>query len=134
MPRPPEERALFDRVNVLLGASKARTPLTVGDVAELSDLDATLALVMVLCADIDDATKWRRSAGGPCGYCVAAAGDDDAAYQAAARYANRDEVLAHIAVCAHNPVAVKLAEAQRHIKQAFDLMTPEQLEEWRRLP
>jgi len=93
--RPPEQKALFDRVLKLLDASKAQTPGTVDDVAELSDLDASLALVMQLCADIDYATKHPRTY---CGHCRVP-GDAEAG-----RFETVEEVQAHLVQCPHSPL------------------------------
>lgn len=93
--RPPEQRALFDRALKAMDASKALTPATVEDVEQLSDLDAALSLVMVLCADIEHATKHARIY---CGHCRVP-GDEDAG-----RFDTVHEVKAHLVKCPQSPL------------------------------
>lgn len=95
--RPPAEKALFDRVTKMLDASKAQTPTEPDHVTELSDLDAALSLVLVLCADVDvmtNATRERRY----CGHCRV---HDP---KTADIFATLEDVQAHIVRCPHNPL------------------------------
>lgn len=118
--RPPEEKALFDRVIKLLGASTAQTPATVEDVVALSDLDAALALCVVVVRDLDKLT----SADGDvkfCGHCR----DFDAA--TAETFDTVAEVRAHVAQCSHNPLVKRVRELE-------SMLTPQQIEEWRHKP
>lgn len=97
--RPPEQRALFDRVVALLDASKAKTPGTIEEVAQLSDLDAALSLCAHLCADLDEIIRGARVRH-RCGHCIRAGVEK---WEDAKTYTD-DEVTAHVAQCPHNPL------------------------------
>lgn len=97
--RPPEEKALFDRVVAMLHTSKAQTPRTVEEVAALSDLDAALTLCVLLCADVDDIIRGARVSH-RCGHCIRAGVET---WEDAKRYTD-DEVTAHVHQCPHNPL------------------------------
>lgn len=115
--RPPEEKALFDRVIKLLDASTAQTPATPDDVAQLSDLDAALTLGLILCRDIDAMTQGRKLVR-RCGWCIIAAGDTDAAWDAAKQY-SAEEIAKHSVQCPHNPL-VRAVWAALNAQTALD--------------
>ena len=110
--RPPEQKALFDRVTKLLDASKAQTPATPEDVAQLSDVDAALSLVMVLCADIEHMTKRPLNF---CGHCRIA-GDVETG-----RFDTIEEIKVHLVRCPHSPL-VRAVWAALNAQDALDAM------------
>lgn len=112
--RPPEEKALFERVIRMLDRSREQTPATLEDVAKLTDLGAALSLCVVLAADIDRITGGTGDAK-YCGHCRVV----DAALRAekehrreavapdeliAKPFATHEEAQAHIVQCPHNPL------------------------------
>lgn len=97
--RPPQEKALFDRVIPMLGATETEFPATVEAVAALSDLDAALSLCVVFAHDIDAMIHGARTAH-RCGHCIRAGVEK---WEDAKTYTD-DEVTAHVAQCPHNPL------------------------------
>lgn len=129
--RPPEQKALFDRVLKLLDASKAQSPATVEDVAQLSDLDAALALTLQLCADIDAMTHARQLVR-RCGWCIIAAGDTEAAWDAAKKY-SAEEINRHSVQCPHNPL-VRAVWAALNAQDTLDTLAAQERSRGHRTP
>lgn len=85
-------------------------------VANLDDLSDELVMTFFVVTIFHEWLAFRQydpNRGGPCGYCVDAAGGTQDAYLESPRFPDRAAVLAHIAECRHNPVARELAAIKR---------------------
>lgn len=77
--------------------------------ATLTDEEVMTFFVVTIFSEWLDMRKYDPNRGGPCGYCVDAAGGTQDTWLESERFADRQALLAHIRSCRNNPLARELA-------------------------
>lgn len=112
--RPPDEvRAIARAHRLWMPKVKELHDNAVDNLDDLSDELVMTFFVVTIFHEWLAFRQYDPNRGGPCGYCVDAAGGTQDAFLESPRFADRKAVLAHIAECRHNPVARELAAIKR---------------------
>lgn len=123
--RPPDEvRAIARAHRLWMPKVKELHDSAVDNLDDLSDELVMTFFVVTIFHEWLALRQYDPNRGGPCGYCVDAAGGTQDAFLESPRFADRKAVLAHIAECRHNPVARELAAIKRgeHNVMAADVL------------